>query len=43
MKLSASNIGWTDRQDPEILKLLQSLGFSGLEIAPHPYFPHRSL
>ena len=39
MKLSASNIGWTAQQDPEILKLLQSLGFSGLEIAPTRIFP----
>ena len=39
MKLSVSNIGRADAQDKEILRKLQTLGFSGLEIAPTRIFP----
>jgi len=39
MKLSASNIAWSFAQDAEMLALLQSMGFHGLEIAPTRVFP----
>jgi len=39
MKLSASNIAWPFEQDGEMLALLKSLRFDGLEIAPTRLFP----
>jgi len=41
MKVSASNIAWSFEQDDEILALLQSLGFNGLEVAPTRLFPEK--
>jgi len=41
MKVSASNIAWSFEQDGEILALLQSLGYDGLEVAPTRLFPER--
>ncbi len=34
MKLSASNIGWRAEEDAAVYRLLQSLGFAGVEAAP---------
>ncbi len=39
MKLSASNIGWTQQEDPAVWELLKNLGYQGLEIAPTRVFP----
>lgn len=39
MKLAASNIAWGAEQDGEMLELLRTLGFCGLEIAPTRVFP----
>lgn len=39
MKLSISNIGWAEKNDLEVYKLLQKNGYSGLEIAPTRIFP----
>ena len=38
MKLSISNIGWTEEQDGYVYNLMQKYGFSGLEIAPTRIF-----
>lgn len=38
MRLSASNIGWTEKQDNEIYLLLKEYQFEGLEIAPTRIF-----
>ena len=34
MKLSISNIAWSNEYDEEIFKYLYELGYDGLEIAP---------
>lgn len=34
MKLSASNIGWTEQEDEQVDTLLAELGFCGIEAAP---------
>lgn len=34
MKLSISNIGWTESEDDTVYKIMQEYGFTGLEIAP---------
>lgn len=39
MKLSISNIGWTEEQNQAIYILMQKYGFIGLEIAPTRIFP----
>lgn len=39
MKLSASNIAWAKEQDEKVYRMMQSLGFTGLEIAPTRWFP----
>jgi len=39
MKISASNIAWPSERDGELLALLRSLGFDGLEVAPTRLFP----
>lgn len=39
MKLSISNIGWTEEQDHAVYTLMQKYGFIGLEIAPTRIFP----
>ena len=39
MRLCASNIAWTSEQDHEVYRIMQSLGFEGLEIAPSRIFP----
>lgn len=41
MKLSASNIGWTQEQDESVWQRLKALGYQGLEIAPTRVFPQR--
>lgn len=38
MKLSISNIGWTEEQDSQVYELMQENGFTGLEIAPTRLF-----
>lgn len=38
MKLSVSNIAWSSARDCEMLGLLRSLGFDGLEVAPTRLF-----
>ena len=43
MKLSISNIGWEEKNDKDVYKMMTESGFDGLEIAPtriipnHPY------
>lgn len=39
MKLSISNIGWNESVDEKVYFLMNSYGFSGLEIAPTRIFP----
>lgn len=39
MKLSISNIGWTEKDDQTVYALMKGLGFTGLEIAPTRIFP----
>lgn len=39
LKLSISNIGWSQDQDSEIYELMHQYGFCGLEIAPTRIFP----
>ena len=39
MKLSISNIGWTEENDLAIYKIMKNMGFEGLEIAPTRIFP----
>lgn len=39
MKLSISNIGWTDNDNLAIYQLMKKNGYSGLEIAPTRIFP----
>lgn len=39
MKLSVSNIGWTEEQDEQVYIWMKKYGFSGLEIAPTRIFP----
>ena len=34
LHLAASNIGWAASDDPDILALMQQLGYTGLEAAP---------
>ncbi len=41
MKLSISNIAWPAEWDEEIYRHMQSLGFTGLEIAPTRIFPEQ--
>lgn len=38
-RLAASNIGWAAEDDERVYALLQSLGYTGLEIAPTRIFP----
>ena len=38
-KLAASNIGWAAEDDKQVYALMQSLGYTGLEIAPTRVFP----
>ena len=39
MKLSISNIAWKAGQDQTVYKMMQTYGFTGLEIAPTRIFP----
>lgn len=39
MKLSISNIGWTEEMDRAVYGIMHELGFTGLEIAPTRIFP----
>lgn len=39
MKLSISNIGWTENNDNAVYQLMKKYGYSGLEIAPTRIFP----
>ncbi len=39
MKLSISNIAWTERQDETVYGWMRECGFEGLEIAPTRIFP----
>lgn len=39
MKLSISNIGWDEKNDEAVIKLMKENGFLGLEIAPTRIFP----
>lgn len=39
MKLSISNIGWTEERDKAVYAMMRRHGFSGLEIAPTRIFP----
>lgn len=39
MKLSISNIGWTENDDNTVYQLMKKYGYSGLEIAPTRIFP----
>lgn len=41
MKLSISNIAWTAQDDAMMYAFLESVGYSGLEIAPTRIFPER--
>lgn len=41
MKLSISNIGWTEADDLQVYDLMQRYGFSGLEIAPTRILPNK--
>lgn len=41
MKLSISNIAWTQEQDDFVYQMLRGYGFSGLEIAPTRIFPQQ--
>lgn len=38
MKLSISNIAWSNEQDEEVYDLMKQYGFSGLEIAPTRWY-----
>ena len=39
MKLSISNIGWSNENDVNVYELMKKYGYSGLEIAPTRIFP----
>lgn len=39
MKLSISNIGWTENDDNVVYQFMKEYGYSGLEIAPTRIFP----
>lgn len=39
MKLSISNIGWTEKDDEVVYHFMKEYGYSGLEIAPTRIFP----
>ncbi len=41
MRLSCSNIAWTQDQDETVYALMKELGYTGLEIAPTRFFPDR--
>lgn len=41
MKLSASNIAWSEDRDEEMYSFLRKHGFEGLEIAPTRIFPEK--
>lgn len=41
MKLSVSNIGWSETNDDYMYQLMKEYGFCGLEIAPTRIFPER--
>ncbi|MCI8557221.1 MAG: sugar phosphate isomerase/epimerase [Lachnospiraceae bacterium] len=41
MNLSISNIAWDSKQDTFLYSAMQSLGYTGLEIAPTRIFPER--
>lgn len=38
MKLSISNIGWTEENDRAVYELMQNIGYEGLEVAPTRIF-----
>lgn len=40
MKLSISNIAWSEEKDMSVLNMMKSMGFEGLEIAPTRIFPN---
>lgn len=39
LKLSISNIAWSENEDEQVYSLMQKYGFTGLEIAPTRIFP----
>ena len=39
LKLSISNIAWSENEDEQVYVLMQKYGFTGLEIAPTRIFP----
>ncbi len=41
MKLSISNIGWPQENDPAVYKMMKDIGYEGLEIAPTRVFPEK--
>lgn len=41
MKLSVSNIAWSEEQNEEIYRTMKCCGFTGLEIAPTRIFPEQ--
>lgn len=41
MKLSISNIGWSEEDDSEVYLMMKNNGFMGLEIAPTRIFPEQ--
>lgn len=41
MKLSISNIGWSEKDDQQVYAIMKKIGFSGLEIAPTRIFPEK--
>ena len=41
MKLSISNIGWSNENDLAVYEIMKNEGFEGLEIAPTRIFPEK--
>ena len=41
MKVSISNIGWSEENDLKVYKKMEEMGFKGLEIAPTRIFPEK--
>lgn len=42
LKLAISNIGWHEKQDAAVYKIMQQYGFTGLEIAPTRILPEKA-
>lgn len=41
MRLSISNIGWSENNDTHVYEVMKKFGFTGLEIAPTRIFPEK--